>query len=120
VGTLALIIARQRLMLRSPGGIPLAVQTRGSRWTYGIGRYAGDELQWFRALGIGTRPSRSLRRSELRVLSRTQATGGDLASLPPDAVIVRCSDSLGPITLGLSDSAYTGFVSWLEASAPRF
>jgi hypothetical protein len=115
----ALIIARQRHMLRSPGGIPLAVRGRGSRWRYGIGRYAGEELQWFRALGIGTKPSRSLQRTELKVLGRHQVSADDRAALPAGAVIVELRDSGGSITLGLGEGAYTGFVSWLEASAPR-
>jgi Protein of unknown function (DUF2550) len=113
-----LIIARQRYMLRSAGGIALAVR-RGTRWQYGIGRYVGDELQWFRALGVGTRPTRSLRRSELRVIDRRSAADADLAALPATAVVVECRDSAGTITIGLAQDAYTGFVSWLESSAPR-
>ena len=62
---LILIVARQRLLVRGRGGIPVAVRGRGTRWRYGIGRYAGEELQWFGVLGIGTRPSRSLQRNEL-------------------------------------------------------
>jgi Protein of unknown function (DUF2550) len=116
---LSLLIARQRFMLRSAGGIAVAVR-RGTRWQYGVARYQGDSLQWFRVLGIGTRPTRSLRRGELRVLSSHTATANDQAALPPTAVIVDCVDSVGPITIGLAESAYTGFVSWLESSAPRF
>jgi hypothetical protein len=117
---LALIIARQRYMVRSPGGIPLAVRGRGTRWRYGIGRYAGEELQWFGVIGLGTRPSRSLQRNELEVIGRHQVSADDRAALPAGAVIVELRDSVGSITLGLGEGAYTGFVSWLEASAPRF
>jgi hypothetical protein len=116
---LSLLIARQRFMLRSAGGIAVAVR-RGTRWQYGVARYQGDNLEWFRVLGIGTRPTRSLRRGDLEVLSSRSATADDQAALPPTAVIVECVDSVGPITLGLAESAYTGFVSWLESSAPRF
>ena len=117
---LALIIARQRHMVRSPGGIPVAVRGRGTRWRYGIARYAGEELQWFGVLGVGTRPSRSLQRNELQVIGRHQVSADDRAALPAGAVIVELRDSMGSITLGLGEGAYTGFVSWLEASAPRF
>lgn len=116
---LSTLIARQRFMLRSDGTIAVAVKA-GSRWQYGVARFAGEELQWFRVLGIGTRPTRSLRRGDLVVISNHTATAEEQASLPPTAVIVECVDSIGPITLGLADSAYTGFVSWLESSAPRF
>src|ERR1700761_2826970 len=106
---LSLLIARQRFMLRSAGGIAVAVR-RGARWQYGVARYVGDDLQWFRILGIGTRPTRSLRRGDLRVINSHRATAGDQAALPPTALIVDCEDSVGPITLGLAESAYTGFV----------
>jgi hypothetical protein len=118
VGWLILIIVRQRVLVRARGGIPLAVRGRGHRWRYGVGRYAGEELQWFGVLGVSTRPSRSLQRRELQVIGRHQVSADDRAALPAGAVIIELRDSAGPITLGLGEGAYTGFVSWLEASAP--
>ncbi len=119
LGLLALILARQRHMLHGPGGFPLAVR-RGTRWLYGVGLYEGDSLLWYRAIGIGTRPSRTLRREHIEVLSRRTPSPAELGSLPSTAVIVDLRDSTGEITLALADGAFTGFVSWLEASAPRF
>jgi Protein of unknown function (DUF2550) len=116
---LALIIARQRHMLHSAGGIPLATR-RGNRWLYGVGRYDGDELQWYRAIGIGTRPTRVLRRTDLHVVSRRAPAPQELGSLPPSAVIVELRDPAGEISIALADGAFTGFVSWLEASATQF
>ena len=115
---LTLIIARQRHMLRSAGAIPLAVR-RGSRWLYGVARYDGEEFRWYRAVDLGPRPTRVLRRGQLQVLSRREPTSTELRSLPPTAVIVECRDPHGDITLALADGAFTGFVSWLESSAPR-
>jgi hypothetical protein len=114
---LALIIARQRHMLRSAGAIPLAVR-RGSRWLYGVARYDGEEFRWYRAIDLGPRPTRTLHRGQLKVLSRRQPTSNELRSLPSTAVIVECRDQNGDITLALADGAFTGFVSWLESSAP--
>ena len=115
---LILIVVRQRVLVRSRGGIPVAVRGPGTRWRYGIGRFAGEELQWFGVLGLGTRPSRSLQRKELEVVGRHQVSADDRAALPAGAVIVELRDSGGPITLGLGEGAYTGFVSWLEATTP--
>jgi hypothetical protein len=115
---LALVVARQRHMLRSAGAIPLAVR-RGGRWLYGVARYDGEEFRWYRAIGLGPRPTRILHRGELKVLSRREPTANELRSLPPSAVIVECRDRSGEITLALADGAFTGFVSWLESSAPR-
>jgi Protein of unknown function (DUF2550) len=116
---LILTITRQRMLVRGRGGIPVAVRGRGARWRYGVGRYAGEELQWFGVLGLGNRPSRSLQRSELEVIGRHQVSADDRAALPAGAVIVELRDSAGPITLGLGEGAYTGFVSWLEATTPK-
>jgi hypothetical protein len=112
------ILARQRYMLHTAGAIPLAIRLRGNRWLYGIARYVGGELRWYRALGIGTRPSRVLQRSQLQVVGRRAPDPSELGSLPATAIIVECTDGTAVTILALSESAFTGFVSWLEASAP--
>jgi hypothetical protein len=114
----AAVLARQRYMLRAAGAIPLALRGRGQRWQYGIARYVGSELRWYRSLGLGTRPTRVLRRGHLSVLSSRRPDEAELASLPPSALVVTCRDGADVTVLALGDSAYTGFVSWLEASAP--
>jgi hypothetical protein len=113
-----LVLARQRFMLHAAGSIPMAIRTRGTRWHYGVARYADAELHWYRALGLGTRPSRVWQRNELVVVSRRTPEGSELQSLPEAAVIVECKDGDTNPTLALGESAFTGFVSWLEASAP--
>jgi hypothetical protein len=115
---LATVLARQRYMLRFAGGVPLAVRVRGNRWVYGIARYAGGELRWYRGIGIGTRPTKVLLRSELSVLSHRAPVQAELSSLPAAAIIVQCRNGADTATLGFGESAFTGFVSWLEASAP--
>jgi Protein of unknown function (DUF2550) len=111
------ILARQRQMLRTDGAVPLAVR-RGNRWLYGIGRYAGGELRWYRALGIGTRPSRVLRQGQVEVLGRRGVSDSERGSLPPTAVIVQLRANGETFALAIGESAFTGFVSWLESSAP--
>jgi hypothetical protein len=115
---LAAILARQRYMLRVAGGLPIAIRVRGHRWIYGIGRYAGGELRWYRALGLGTKPSRVLERRTMRIVSHRPPTSAELASLPDSAIVVECRDADSDMTLALADGAFTGFISWLEASAP--
>ncbi len=114
----AAVLARQRYMLRAVGAIPLALRRRGQGWQYGIARYVGSELRWYRSLGLGTRPNRVLRRGHLAVLSSRPPDAAELSSLPPSAIVVTCRDGPEVTVLALGDSAYTGFVSWLEASAP--
>jgi uncharacterized protein DUF2550 len=112
------VLARQRHMLRLGGSVPLAVQ-RGTRWMYGIGRYQGSELRWYRALGVGTRPSRVFRRGDVQVVRRRTRLDSERTMLPENAVVVTCRVGADMLDLALGDSAFTGFVSWLESSAPR-
>ena len=114
----AAILARQRVMLRATGTLPLAVQ-RGNRWLYGIARYEGGELRFYRALGVGTRPSRVLRRGRVEVLNRRGPLPSERSALPATAVVVECRTDGETVALAFGESAFTGFVSWLESSAPR-
>lgn len=116
----AAIVARQRHMIRSPGAIAIATRRGQSRWLYGIGQYAGGELRWYRALGVGTRPTWILRRGDVAVLAHREPVGPELSSLPTTSVVVDLRNRGAELTIALSDGAFTGFVSWLEASAPRF
>ena len=111
------VLARQRYMLRLPGAVPLAVQ-RGHRWLYGIGRYQGGELRWYRALGVGTRPSRVLRRGEVVVTGSRKRTQAERGSLPKGVVVVECRIAGETVAVAFGDGAFTGFVSWLESAAP--
>jgi hypothetical protein len=115
---LAAIIARQRWMLNVGGAIPLAVCRHDGRWSYGTARYAGGELRWYRALGIGSRPTRVFSRADLVLISRRSPRGNELSSLPANSVITHCRSNGDELLLALGPSAFTGFVSWLEASAP--
>jgi Protein of unknown function (DUF2550) len=115
---LATVLARQRYMLRVAGGAPLAVRVRGNRWVYGIVRYAGGELRWYRGIGVGTRPTKVLYRAQLSILARRPPLPAELPSLPATAIIVECRYGEGTATFGFSEATYTAFISWLEASAP--
>jgi hypothetical protein len=114
-----LILARQRFMLHAVGTIPVALRlSTASRWQYGVARYAGGQFRWYRSLGFGTRPNRVLERRQVTVLERRSPAPSDLQALPPTAVVVECRDGDAALFLALGESAYTGFVSWLESSAP--
>jgi hypothetical protein len=109
------ILARQRYMLRSTGALALAMQ-RGNRWLYGVARYQGGELRFYRALGVGTRPTRVLRRGHVQVVGRRAPYDSERGSLPATVVVVECRIDGETTSFALSESAFTGFVSWLESS----
>lgn len=120
VAAFVAILARQRFMLRGVGGIPLALRSESKRWLYGVAQYNGDELRWYRAMGFGTRPSRSMRRSELSVLRQRSPYPGEEGALPAHAVVVECRDGPEEIALAFGGAAVTGFQSWLESATPHW
>lgn len=112
------VLARQRYMLRVAGAIPLAVRAHGNRWLYGVARYAGGQLRWYRSLGLATRPTRTFDRAQVRISSHRRPLAAEAGSLPPTAVVVDCLVSGAPIVIALGEDAFTGFLSWIEASSP--
>jgi hypothetical protein len=113
----AAVLARQRYMMHIAGGQPVAVQVHSERWVYGIGRYAGGELRWYRALGLGTRPTAVLHRSALHIERHRRPLPSEHGALPETAIVVECSHGSGTATLAFGESGFTGFVSWLEAAS---
>jgi Protein of unknown function (DUF2550) len=113
----AAILARQRHMLKAAGAVPLALQ-RGNRWLYGVGRYVGGELRFYRAFGVGTRPTRIMRRGQVEVTGRRAPLDSERGSLPSTVVIIELRTEGDTVAFAIGESAFTGFVSWLESSAP--
>ena len=112
------VLARQRFMLRADGALPAAIRA-GSRWRYGIARFVDAELRWYRTFGIGTRPSQVLSRQDLVIVGSRAPGQAELSALPPHAVIVECRAGDRTTVLALSEDAFTGLVSWLEAAPHR-
>jgi hypothetical protein len=123
VGGLAawlLVLTHQRRVVASTGGLPVALKRAEQRWANGVGRYAGDELIWYRTLSLSPTAAMRLPRSELHVVStRAWNPSRDMA-LRPNLMIAECRLRGDDLSLGFPDNGLTGFLSWLEASAPRF
>jgi hypothetical protein len=115
-----LVILHQRSVLKSAGGLAVTVRRGQARWSIGVGRYAGDEFLWYRTWTFSPAPALRMPRAELTVLeTATWESYGD-PELRPNSMVVRCRFRGEQVSLGLPDGALTGFLSWLEASAPRF
>jgi len=117
-----LLVVRRRFLSRQGGTFELSVRVRSSRagrgWVLGLGRYEGDELQWFRIFSPLPRPRHTWQRSELTVTGQRQPSGPETLNLYSGHVIVECQTPRGPVELAMSPSARTGFSSWLEAAPP--
>lgn len=124
LGLLALgLLALRRRFITSKGGtFDCSLRGRdaphGKGWVLGIGRYNGDELQWFRVFSYFTRPRRVFVRRDLQVLDNRDPTGVEVFSLLAGAVVVRCRDGDGPVELAMTPDSLTGFLSWVESAPP--
>jgi hypothetical protein len=117
---LSVAVLYQRRVVASAGGLPMAVKRGDQRWANGVGRYSGDELIWYRTLSLWPTPALRMARGDLEVsLSRPWTPQRDMA-LRPNLMIAECRYQGAAISLGFPDNGLTGFLSWLEAAAPRF
>ena len=117
---------RRRLIQRSGGtfdcslrwNVPEEPDTSGKGWGYGVARYSGDRIEWFRFFSYAPRPRRVLERSAIEVAGRRDPEGEEELALLSDAVILACHHRGTRLELAMSEDALTGFLAWLEAAPP--
>ncbi|MFP3987864.1 DUF2550 domain-containing protein [Streptomyces sp. E11-3] len=117
---------RRRLIQRSGGtfdcslrwNIPEETDTSGKGWSYGVARYNGDRVEWFRVFSYAPRPRRVLERSAIEVVDRRAPDGEEELALLSDAVVLGCRHRGTRLELAMSEDALTGFLAWLEAAPP--
>lgn len=123
---LAVFGLRRRWLVRSGGAVEMSLRLNsknlGRGWVLGMGRYVGDELQWFRVFSLSPRPRRVLNRRELVVAARRSPQGPEsLALLKGMDVVVLAGIAPGAdkrVEIALERRALTGFLAWLEAQPP--
>ena len=114
-------VALRRLLLSRRGGtvdvsVRLRARRQGYGWALGVARYDGDSLLWYRLFSLSPRPRRAVARHGLSVVVRRSPTGTEALSLLAGSVVVECRTTDGPVELAMSEAAYPGFLSWLEAT----
>ncbi|MFG2329028.1 DUF2550 domain-containing protein [Streptomyces sp. NPDC048604] len=117
---------RRRLIQRSGGtfdcslrwNVPDEPDLTGKGWVYGVARYSGDRIAWFRVFSYAPRPRRVLERSSIEVLARRMPEGEEELALLSDAVVLGCLHQGTRLELAMSEDALTGFLAWLEAAPP--
>ncbi|WP_326596525.1 DUF2550 domain-containing protein [Streptomyces sp. NBC_01803] len=118
--------ARRRLIQRSGGTFdcsarfvpPRAGQSSGKGWLYGVARYNGDNVEWFRVFSYAPRPRRTLQRDRIQVRERRHPQGDEELALLPGAMVLSCRHNGFDVELAMSEDALTGFLAWLEAAPP--
>ncbi|RNL80014.1 DUF2550 domain-containing protein [Nocardioides marmorisolisilvae] len=122
VGYGLLLVVRRRVLARNGGTFELSVRVRsqvaGRGWVLGLGRYHGDQLQWFRIFSPWPRPRRCWARVDLEITGSREPTEPESFALYSGHRIVECRTGSGPVQLAMSVSALTGFSAWLEAAPP--
>ena len=116
------IAARRRVLSRSGGAIEMSLRlkdrSQGRGWALGVGRFVGDDLQWFRVFSVAWRPRRTLSRREIEVRARRLPKGPESLALLKGAEVVVLSTPSGQVEIAMEPSALTGFLAWLEARPP--
>ncbi|CAL9595968.1 DUF2550 domain-containing protein [Streptomyces sp. enrichment culture] len=117
---------RRRLIQRSGGTFdcslrwdaPKEADSGGKGWSYGVARYSGDRVEWYRVFSYSPRPRRVLERSAIEVAGRRVPDGEEELALLSDAVVLTCLHRGTRLELAMSEDALTGFLAWLEAAPP--
>ncbi|WP_436773158.1 DUF2550 domain-containing protein [Yinghuangia sp. YIM S09857] len=90
----------------------------GKGWVFGIARYSGDRIEWFRVFSYAPRPRRVLERHDIVVIERRLPVGQEELALLAGSVVLVCSHNGVLLELAMSEDALTGFLAWLEAAPP--
>ena len=120
---LMVALAFRRFVLRRRSGtfdcsLRLRTKRHGQGWVYGIARYAGDGLEWYRVFSLSPLPKRIVARRDLVVRSRRRPRGAEALAVLAGAIVVECGVADRTLELAMSPEALTGFLSWLEAAPP--
>ena len=123
VGAPLLALAvRRRILQRGGGTIDLSLRLKpggnGRGWVLGVGRFHGDDVQWYRVFSLSPRPRRTLSRRDLRAGASREPRGPEVYALLKGAVVLECFGPSGKVELALGKGALTGFLAWLEAQPP--
>jgi hypothetical protein len=120
---LGAFLVRRISLLRGGGTVEMSLRLdpgahHGRGWALGVGRFVGDDLQWFRTFSLSFRPKRVLSRHDLLVTERRRPEGGENLALMAGSVVLGCAHDTGPVELAMTEAAETGFLSWLESAPP--
>ncbi len=114
-------VGRRMYLQRPMGTFACSVRLGGSGnrkgWSYGVGRYHGDRVEWFEIFSFSPRPRHVFARRELKLRGRRPARAEEIHGVPA-AMILECDLGGKVLELAMSQDALTGFMSWVEAAPP--
>jgi hypothetical protein len=113
-----LFTVRRITFSRRTASFDCSLRRPDGSWSLGVARYGDDRLDWFRVFSLSWRPRLTWLRDELTVVVRRPTRGPEVTAVLPHAVVVECRYAGTDLDLAMSDDAYTGLASWLEAAPP--
>lgn len=119
------LFVRRRWLGRSGGVFECSIRSKVPKnpasprgWKLGVGRYTGNQFEWFRIFSFSPRPRHVLGRG-VQVTGRRVPHGAEAFSLYQGHSVVEVSPEAGAtIELAMSERALTGFLAWTEAAPP--
>lgn len=119
-----LVVRRVRLM--RGGGVDVCLRRRpvsvgrdaAAGWHFGVARYQGDELAWYRLTSLRWGPSIVLDRMRLEILDRRPPADGEVYAMPQADSVLHCRSGDADVEVAMAPGVLTGFLSWLEAAPP--
>jgi hypothetical protein len=112
----------RRRVLQREGGFDMCLHvgrnTWSGGWVFGVGRYRGDDVEWFRTFSYGARSKWSSRRSDLTVADRRTPDPEEAYELPAGHIVLVCQVGDQSIEVSMSEAASMAFLAWLEAAPP--
>ena len=119
---LVTLAVRRRALQWGGGAVEVSLRLKhaepGGGWVLGVGRFTGDDLQWYRVFSLAPRPRRTLSRRSLSICRQRPPEGPEVYALLDGAVVMECRVGSEPVTLAMDPSAVTGFLAWLESRPP--
>lgn len=125
-------LAFRRVRLMRGGGVDVCLRRQragrlagvegrndvGAGWHFGVARYRGNELAWYRLTSLRPGPTAVLNRTGLEIVGRRLPGAAESDALPQGSSVVRCRVGGVEMELAMPAGVLTGFLSWLEAAPP--
>jgi hypothetical protein len=119
-------LAFRRVRLMRGGGVDVCLRRRpavvtkapSAGWHFGVGRYRGNELAWYRLTSFRPGASVVLDRTKMEIVDRRGPTAAESYEIPHAASVLVCVVRGVEIELAMSPGVLMGFLSWLEAAPP--
>jgi hypothetical protein len=95
-----------------------APRDAGAGWHFGVGRYRGDQLAWYRLTSFRIGPTVVVDRTELQIVERRPPAALETYALPQAASILTARSGGADVEIAMTPDVLTGFLAWLEAGPP--